>query len=127
MAVFLIDTNALVFAFTGSPRLSAAAADILGDQGHERLVSPASLYEIALKHRRGKLPVDPADAQRAITRSGLHTVPPSAETMIAAATLAWDNRDPWDRIIAASTMVAGARLVSSDAAFDALAGLGRVW
>ena len=127
MAVYMIDTNALIFAFTGSPRLSAGAADILGDQNHERLVSPASLYEIALKHRRGRLPVDPADVQRAIARSRLKSVPLSAETMIAAATLEWDNRDPWDRIIAAAAMAAGARLVSSDTAFDALDGLERVW
>ncbi len=127
MAVYLIDTNALIFAFTGSPRLSVAAAGIIGDQSHERLVSPASLYEIALKHKRGRLPVDPADAQRAIVRSRLQPVPLSAETMIVAATLEWENRDPWDRVIAATAIAAGARLVSSDAAFDALKGLERIW
>ncbi len=44
-----------------------------------------------------------------------------------AALLEWPHRDPFDRIIAATALEAGAPLVSKDASFDGCAGLSRVW
>ena len=54
-------------------------------------------------------------------------VPLNAEVCAAASVMDWPRRDPWDRLIAAPAMAAGAALVSSDRAFDALTGLERIW
>ena len=116
-----------MFAITGSPRLSQTAAEVLRTSTNRRLVCAASFYEIALKHARGRLPVDPEDARRAMRRSRLELVLANDELMIAAATLEWDNRDPWDRVIAATALALDAPVLTSDGAFDDVPGLERIW
>jgi PIN domain nuclease of toxin-antitoxin system len=48
-----------------------------------------------------------------------------------AATLAWDHRDPFDRIIAATAIARGMVLISTDSAFKTLVEMpkwpGLVW
>lgn len=55
----------------------------------------------------------------------------SLETSLLAATLAWDHRDPFDRIIAATAITRGLQLISTDSAFAASAVMqkwpGLVW
>lgn len=127
MATLVIDTNALVFAITGSPQLSRDAAALLRDQTNRRLVCAASFYEIALKHVRGRLPVHPDDARRAVRLSRLELALANEDVMIVAATLDWDNRDPWDRVIAATALELDAPVVTSDRAFETVPGLTRLW
>ncbi len=55
----------------------------------------------------------------------------SSEASLLAATLAWDHRDPFDRIIAATAITRGMVLVSTDSAFRTLVEMpkwpGLVW
>ena len=50
---------------------------------------------------------------------------------MAAGLLAWDHRDPFDRMIAATAIELSCPLISKDPAFDGLAGFtgwcGRIW
>lgn len=124
-AVF--DTNALVFLLTDSPRLTAPARASATDEGAMRLYSVASVYEVAFKARLGKLPIDPSGFRRALVAGGFTSRSITERVIFAAATLDWANRDPWDRIIGATAMCEGGRLVSSDGAFDALPGIERIW
>ena len=124
----VIDTNALIFAFSGSPRLTRVAAAAMSNADVERLVSTVSIYEVALKHRSGRLTVSPDEVARGVRASGLRFVAPSAAIMHRAATLDWEVRDPWDRIVAATAIeAAGGRVVTRDRAFDALAAVERIW
>jgi PIN domain nuclease of toxin-antitoxin system len=124
----VIDTNALVFAFTASPRLSARAAAVISDEDCDRIVSTATFYEIGLKHARGRLPLSPKALARGLDATGLRVVAPSRAVMIRAAELDWAERDPWDRIVAATALLlAEGRVASSDQAFDAVEGIVRVW
>ena len=52
----LLDTHAFLWWLTGSERLSGAARDAIADPGNDILISAASAWEIATKHRLGKLP-----------------------------------------------------------------------
>ena len=48
--------------------------------------------------------------------------------MTHAATLDWTERDPWDRIVAATALdAAEGRVVTRDRAFDALPAIERIW
>lgn len=127
MTRYLLDTNAIVIGFSGSARLSERARDAIEDRTAERLVSAASVYEIAWKHRIGKLDFTPEMIRAGVHASGLVMRAATDSVMEAAATLAWDHRDPWDRIIAAQAIHDGATIISTDAAFDALRGIERVW
>ena len=52
----LLDTHALIWWFAVSERLSLPANHAISDETNDVLVSAASAWEIATKHRLGKLP-----------------------------------------------------------------------
>jgi PIN domain nuclease of toxin-antitoxin system len=57
MMRLLLDTCALLWFLTDDPKLSVPAKAAIEDPVNERWLSPASLLEIALKARLGKLPL----------------------------------------------------------------------
>lgn len=123
----VFDTNALILLVTNSGRLTTAAREAAHDDNHSRLVSAASLYEVVFKSRLGKLPLDPDRFRQTLHAGGFDVRSISERIAIAAALLDWTNRDPWDRIIAATARHEGGRLVSTDRAFDDLEGIDRTW
>ena len=52
----LLDTHAFLWWLTSSERLSRSARGAIADDANDTLVSAASAWEIATKHRLGKLP-----------------------------------------------------------------------
>jgi PIN domain nuclease of toxin-antitoxin system len=126
----LLDTHVLLWAWRDPARLSTTARELIEDASVELLVSAASAWEIATKHRLGKLP----DASpivlsytRNLDRLGAHELPISSRHALAAGDLGWEHRDPFDRMLAAQSILDGLPLVTSDAAFGSLGGLHRVW
>ncbi len=94
------------------------------------LVSAASAWEIATKHRLGRLP--DADAivgnfAGVIGRLRAAELPVSCDDAILAGRLDWHHRDPFDRMLAAQAMIAGVPLVTDDAELRGLPGLPTVW
>jgi PIN domain nuclease of toxin-antitoxin system len=51
----LLDTHTFLWFIIGSPKLSEKARASIEDTTNERLLSTASLWEIAIKHSLGKL------------------------------------------------------------------------
>ena len=126
----LLDTHVLLWAWRDPARLSTTARELIEDASVELLVSASSAWEIATKHRLGTLP-DAAPIvlsyERNLDQLGAHELPISSRHALAAGDLAWDHRDPFDRILAAQSILDGLPLVTSDAAFTSLGGLHRVW
>jgi PIN domain nuclease of toxin-antitoxin system len=62
---------------------------------------------------------------------GTRLVELSPQASLLAATLPWEHRDPFDRIIAATAITRGLALLSADPAFDSLVNVpkwsGRIW
>ena len=52
----LLDTHALLWWLTDDPSLPGPLREVIADPGNEIIVSAASAWEIATKHRLGKLP-----------------------------------------------------------------------
>ena len=91
--------------------------------------SPASAYEIALKHRLGRLPEARtllASFETMLVGAGWQELPILSAHMQTAGTLPLDHRDPFDRILAAQALTDGLTLVSRDAALDQF-GVRRLW
>jgi len=125
----LLDTHALLWFLANDPRLSATAKTAIEEPANERWLSPISLLEIALKNRLGKLPLPepfgtmfPAD----LAAEDIHLLPLEPRHIEPLTTLPLHHKDPFDRLIAATALVEGLRLVSVDPAFDVY-GLTRLW
>jgi PIN domain nuclease of toxin-antitoxin system len=53
----LLDSHTLIWAADDPPKLTAPVQALLQDPSHDRLVSAASLWEIAIKFSLGRLPL----------------------------------------------------------------------
>jgi PIN domain nuclease of toxin-antitoxin system len=51
----------------------------------------------------------------------------TVEICLRASTMAWEHRDPFDRLLAATAQHHAVPVISADDAFDALPGLVRIW
>jgi len=126
----LLDTHAYVWALTDASRLGPAAAPLLRDRSTRLLVSAATTWEMAIKHRAGRWPeVEPLLAQHAslLSRLGAETLPIQSEDALVAGGMSWEHRDPFDRVLAAQAIRRDLRLLSRDAAFAAVHGLRVLW
>ena len=118
---------------TGDMRLSAAAVAAM-ERAEAVFVSVISLFEIGQKVRLGKWPEMAPFLDQLIAlagEQGARLAELSPEASLLAATLEWQHRDPFDRIIGASAITRGLALVSADPAFDGLTNMprwpGLVW
>lgn len=114
----VLDTCALLYWTLEPTRLSAAASAALERLGRgERLVlSSASIWEIALKHRAGRLDLGttPEDYLRRLRRLPVDIEPVSADLWLTSVGLDWEHRDPVDRLVVALAAERGASLLTSD-------------
>ncbi len=128
-ARFLIDTHVLIWAITDASLLPPRVRKFLLDESHELVLSTASIWEIQLKRRAGKLslPADPAFLHEHIQELGIAEVlpilPAHAYRVLA---LPQTHKDPFDCLLAAQCLAEGLGIVSADQAFTSL-GVRRVW
>ncbi|MBT8162034.1 MULTISPECIES: type II toxin-antitoxin system VapC family toxin [Arthrobacter] len=130
MTEFLLDSNALVLAMTSPDRLSDTARLIIEDLEIRTFASAASAYELAYKYSRGRLAVlDPimTGYRQHVKRVVTEELSLSAEHALAAASLEWLHRDPFDRMIAAQAAVEGLTLVTSDRALQDFKLVSTIW
>lgn len=124
----LLDTSTLIWAMTNPAKLSATALAAL-DGDDELLVSAASAWEIATKHRIGRL-AGVADLVARwnphLERFGLTKLGIEHGHAIRAGGYDVDHADPFDRLIAAQSELADLPVVSNDRAFD-LFPVQRIW
>lgn len=128
--MILLDTHALLWALTDPVRLSAQARRTIADRSTTLLVSAVSAWEIATKHRLGKLPQGDGllgGYTRHLDRLGATRLPVTEEHALLAGRLDWEHRDPFDRMLAAQAMIESFTLLTDDAAFAGLPGLASRW
>ena len=91
------------------------------DPDNQKLVSIASIWEIAIKVAVGKIQLgEPARTflPREITRNNFDLLPISLEHAAAVESLPMHHRDPFDRLLIAQAMIEQVEIVSIDPAFD---------
>lgn len=125
----LLDTHTFLWFVLGEAPLSARAKAIIEDPGNEKLLSPASYWEIAIKISLGKytlsLPYEEF-IEKGITENGFVVVPIALPHTAVLTTLPFHHRDPFDRLIIAQAMVEEATIISIDTEFDAYP-ITRLW
>ncbi|AYH45472.1 type II toxin-antitoxin system VapC family toxin [Azoarcus sp. DN11] len=125
----LLDTHALLWWFTDDPRLSHVARSTIADEANAIVVSAASAWEIATKHRLGKLD-EAADAvhrfDELVAADGFEHLPITHFHSLKAGSYMAEHRDPFDRMLAAQSELESLPLVTCDPAL-ALFGIRRIW
>lgn len=119
----LLDTHALLWWWKSDSRLSKRAAEAMTDENNEILVSAASAWEIATKHRLGKLPgVERAirEFHDLVVADGFSHLAVSYRHALLAGGITAVHRDPFDRMLAAQSEIEEALLVTDDAAMSGL-------
>jgi PIN domain nuclease of toxin-antitoxin system len=111
----LLDTHAFLWWDAADPQLGAACAAAIADPANRVFVSAASIWEIAIKQRAGRLSFTGSPSQT-VMRNGFLHLPISAEHAEAAAALPPIHQDPFDRILIAQALQRGFVLATADVA-----------
>jgi len=117
----LFDSHALVWYLSGNTRLSRQARDIADDLESEVLVSAVCTWEIATKVNRGRWPeaAQIVTSLRDVTLARAFTpLPITIEHARVAGFLQGRHYDPFDRMLAAQSLLESAPLVTADPAFQ---------
>ncbi|MBL9080531.1 MAG: type II toxin-antitoxin system VapC family toxin [Planctomycetales bacterium] len=119
---FLLDTHVLIWALDEPAKLSARASQVLQDPAIDVFVSPASIWEIALKVSINKLRLSQPFGDWLKTTfidfrpELLHILPEHVEYV---ARMPFHHRDPFDRMLVAQSAVSQIPLLSCDAQLSA--------
>ncbi len=119
---YLLDTHTLLWAIGSPDLLSSRTRQFIKAPETRLWVSSASVWEIAAKHRLGPLPeAGPllADVRYYVHRLGAESLAISMEHARLAGSLPQAHRDPFDRILAAQSILERLPLMTSDRALDA--------
>ena len=125
----LLDTHALLWWLSGDDALSATARTAIANEDNGIFISAASIWEIATKHRIGKLPgiaAIIADFDRVIADQGFVGLPINLRHGQVAGALPGALRNPFDQMLIAQAMLENLVLVSNQQSFDAY-GVTRLW
>jgi PIN domain nuclease of toxin-antitoxin system len=125
----LLDTHAFLWWLAGDPLLSDAARAGISADCTLTFVSAASAWEIATKHRLGKLPGAAAiesNIEGAVLQEGFVPLPVTMCHGQRAGALPGHHRDPFDRMLIAQALIEDCVLLSNDTIFDRY-GVQRLW
>ncbi len=113
----LLDTHILIWSLYELERLDQATGALLEEPSTDVLFSAASIWEIAIKARLGR--VDFKQRPEAVVEAALETgfteLPIRSRAAALVADLPLHHRDPFDRLLVAQAMSEPARLLTSDA------------
>jgi PIN domain nuclease of toxin-antitoxin system len=113
----LLDTHVWIWGILEPNRLSQGALFELEREEAVRWLSPISLWETHLLVEKGRIQVAPSPAEwvsAAWAQGVCREAALTAEVAIASRSLALPTQDPADRFIAATALVNGFVLVTSD-------------
>jgi PIN domain nuclease of toxin-antitoxin system len=117
----LVDTHAFLWALLKDPRLSAGAQQILTEESSELVFSLASLWEISIKIRLGKLRAigsSVAYVRDEMKEYGMELLPIRFEHILQLEMLPQHHGDPFDRLLIAQAATEGIPILTHDPRFS---------
>ncbi len=109
----LVDTHCLIWALADAPELGAGARAIMA-RAEEIAFSEASVWEIGLKWRKGKIKLQPRRVFEQALQDGMRKVPLSIDSILLSCELRQTHGDPFDRLLYAQAKLLDYRLLSVD-------------
>ncbi len=111
----LLDTHAFVWWDGDNTKLSRSAFAAITEPTNRVFISVATIWEIAIKKRTGRL-YFPASPLEAAARNGFLMLAITGQHAEAAAELPLIHKDPFDRLLVAQAQLSELTLVTTDAA-----------
>jgi PIN domain nuclease of toxin-antitoxin system len=123
----LLDTHVALWAMIDSPKLSAAARDMIADAGNEVFVSAVTIWEIAIKHafargRPSDLRLSAGDVLKLCSSAGYGMLAIAPSHAAAIEQLPLLHTDPFDRLLLAQAFSEPLMLLTRDAKILAYGG-----
>ena len=121
MRGILLDTHALLWWMADDPQLGERIRTILREGLTPIHVSAATVWEIGIKHRLGRLPGGEdflAEPGICFQRWSFLPLPMDHDDARVAAALNWEHRDPFDRMLVAQSRRHRLSLASCDPAIS---------
>lgn len=112
----LLDTHIALWAIADSPKLPAAARELILAPTNTIYVSTASIWEIGIKYslQRGDMPLSGEAALQYFRQAGYRILAIEAEHAVAVESLPLHHQDPFDRLLVAQALTEPLRLISHD-------------
>lgn len=128
--MLLLDTHALVWLASDQEQFTDRGSALIRGSAGRLFMSAISSLEIALvvKRSRLQLPVPPEQfVAESLRHHGITEIPVESTIAMAAAALPDIHNDPFDRVLAATSIVHRLQLLSKDTVLPRYPGLRVVW
>ncbi|MDQ2775691.1 MAG: type II toxin-antitoxin system VapC family toxin [Acidobacteriota bacterium] len=122
----LLDTQVFIQAYLGE-QLPKRVLTLIANPETERILSAASVMEIAVKNATGKLQMPEPQMQQAVLDLRLTVVPFEPRHAYRLFSLPPHHRDPFDRMIIATALAEKLPLIGGDRLFQHYKGLTVIW
>ncbi len=113
----LLDTHSFLWFVLNDPQLSTPARTAISEPANDILISPATYWEIAIKVRLGKYTLTSPYLdfiQHAIDDNEFEVLPIQVQHTALVATLPFQHKDPFDRLLIAQALTEDISLVSNE-------------
>lgn len=110
----LLDTHALLWWLNDDDQIAHRARELIADPSNDVLVSVASLWEIVVKLRVGKLEADIREISDAMGRQDFTLLDIRAAHLLTLGDLPMHHRDPFDHLLIAQAITEDATFISED-------------
>ena len=125
----LLDTHVLFWWLLGNEAVPLAVRSAIANSENDVFVSAASVWEISIKHKQGRLPTAVfliGDVERVVAQRGFSPLAITIAHGDRAGSLPLHHKDPFDRMLIAQALTESLTLVSNERLFDRY-GVTRLW
>ena len=113
---YLLDTHIALWLLTDNKQLSHKARQMISSPSHRIYASVASLWEVAIKHKKypDDMPLASGTMARLLRQSNVLLLPIKLEHIVATETLPDIHKDPFDRLLIAQALSEPMRFLTHD-------------
>lgn len=124
----IIDTHSYIWYINGDNRLSQKALDIIDNKSNDIFISSASIWELSIKIKLGKLKLisEFENIEQDLSDFRISVLYISMSDILQNFKLPFHHRDPFDRIIISQSINKNLPIIGCDEFFDNY-NIERIW